>query len=183
MPLASQFHPTIRLRNFCSVIKKTFKNLKRINLCTCKQPLIMADERLDSARDNFGKCIYQLQPKTKTLVGKLERILIKLYRQNIIESPPHIYIYMLWVVKLVTVVVGNQKAPFSIATTLKCRGGRYSFPLIYIYVCVCVCVHVWVCVCVWERERETVCMYVCMYVCIINTTNKYDVSFRPYKLF
>ena len=33
-------------------------------------------------------------------------------------------------VKLVTVVEGDQKAPFSIATTLRCRGGRYSFPWI-----------------------------------------------------
>ena len=31
-------------------------------------------------------------------------------------------------VKLVTVVKGNQKAPFSIATTLKCRGEHNSFP-------------------------------------------------------
>ena len=31
-------------------------------------------------------------------------------------------------VKLVTIVKGNSKAPFSIATTLRCRGGRYSFP-------------------------------------------------------
>ena len=30
-------------------------------------------------------------------------------------------------VKLATVVKGNQKALFSIATTLRCRGGRYSF--------------------------------------------------------
>ena len=33
-------------------------------------------------------------------------------------------------VKLVTVVEGDQKVPFSIATTPKCRGGRYSFPRI-----------------------------------------------------
>ena len=30
-------------------------------------------------------------------------------------------------VKLATVVEGNQKAPFSIATTLRCRGGHYYF--------------------------------------------------------
>ena len=30
--------------------------------------------------------------------------------------------------KLATIVEGNSKAPFSIATTLMCRGGRYSFP-------------------------------------------------------
>ena len=31
-------------------------------------------------------------------------------------------------VKLATFVEGNQKAPFSIATTSRRRGGRYSFP-------------------------------------------------------
>ena len=31
-------------------------------------------------------------------------------------------------VKLATVVEGDQKAPFSIATKLRCRGGCYSFP-------------------------------------------------------
>ena len=30
-------------------------------------------------------------------------------------------------VKLATVVEGDQKAPFSIATTPRCKGGRYSF--------------------------------------------------------
>ena len=32
--------------------------------------------------------------------------------------------------KLATVVEGDQKAPFSIATTPRRRGGRYSFPWI-----------------------------------------------------
>ena len=31
-------------------------------------------------------------------------------------------------VKLATIVEGNPKVPFSIATTPRCRGGRYSFP-------------------------------------------------------
>ena len=39
-----------------------------------------------------------------------------------------IYIYKL--VKLMTVVKGDMKAPLSIATTLRCRGGHYSFPWI-----------------------------------------------------
>ena len=39
-------------------------------------------------------------------------------------------IYKVKKVKLVTVVEGEQKAPFSIATTLRSRGGRYSFPWI-----------------------------------------------------
>ena len=43
----------------------------------------MAYERSKSARDNFGKFIHQFQPETKTLIRKLERILINLYRQNV----------------------------------------------------------------------------------------------------
>ena len=35
-------------------------------------------------------------------------------------------------VKLATRVEGNPKAPFSIATTPRCRGERYSFPGLYI---------------------------------------------------
>ena len=38
-----------------------------------------------------------------------------------------IYIYISKV-KLATIVEANPKAPFSIATTPRCRGGRYSFP-------------------------------------------------------
>ena len=33
-------------------------------------------------------------------------------------------------VKLTTVVEDNPKTPFSLATTPRCRGGRYSFPWI-----------------------------------------------------
>ena len=40
-----------------------------------------------------------------------------------------IYIYI-YIVKLVTVVEGDPRAPFSIATTPRCKGGRYSFPWI-----------------------------------------------------
>ena len=36
-------------------------------------------------------------------------------------------------VNLTTIVKGDKKAPFSIATTLRCRGGRYSFPWIDMY--------------------------------------------------
>ena len=34
------------------------------------------------------------------------------------------------IIKLVTIVEGHPKAPFSIATTPRCRGGRYYFPWI-----------------------------------------------------
>ena len=33
-------------------------------------------------------------------------------------------------VKLATIVEGDPKAPFSIATTPRCRGARYSIPWI-----------------------------------------------------
>ena len=61
-----------------------------------------------------------------------------------------------------TFVEGDPKAPFSIATTPRCWGGRYSFPMsrlyiyiyIYIYVCVCVCVSVSVRLC------QSLCMLI-----------------------
>ena len=53
----------------------------------------MAYERSESSRDNFGEFIHQFQPETKTLIRKLERILIKLYRQNV-SLLSNIYIYI-----------------------------------------------------------------------------------------
>ena len=43
----------------------------------------MAYEGSESTQDNFGKFIHQFQPEIKTLIGKLERILIISYRQNV----------------------------------------------------------------------------------------------------
>ena len=37
---------------------------------------------------------------------------------------------IVWKQKVATLIKGDQKAPFSIATTTKCWGGRYSFPWI-----------------------------------------------------
>ena len=73
----------------CYVIKKklvkNFQNSFKKNntLYKSKQPLIMAYKGSESAQDNFGKFIHQFQPETKTLIRKLERILIKLYKQNV----------------------------------------------------------------------------------------------------
>ena len=36
--------------------------------------------------------------------------------------------YIVGYIKLATIAEGNPKAPFSIATTPRCRGGRHSFP-------------------------------------------------------
>ena len=44
---------------------------------------MMAYEMSEIARNNFGRFIHQFQPETKTLIRKLEKILIKLYRQNV----------------------------------------------------------------------------------------------------
>ena len=44
------------------------------------------------------------------------------------EAYPNIFHKSSNKVKLATIVEGNPKAPFSIATTPMCRGGRYSFP-------------------------------------------------------
>ena len=45
---------------------------------------MMAYEGSKSIRDNFRKFIYKFQPETKTLIMKLERILNKSYRENVI---------------------------------------------------------------------------------------------------
>ena len=44
---------------------------------------MIAYERSECARKNFGKFIYQFQPETKTLIKKLERIFLKLYLQYV----------------------------------------------------------------------------------------------------
>ena len=56
----------------------------------------MAYERSENAWDNFGKFIHQFQPETKTLIWKLERILIKLYWQNVslLFNQTCLFIYM-----------------------------------------------------------------------------------------
>ena len=49
---------------------------------------------------------------------------------NTIHLFQHSYIKVKKKVKLVTVAEGDLEAPFSIATTQRCRGGHYSFPWI-----------------------------------------------------
>ena len=85
MPSASQFYPILHLRNFVMLLKKNLKNSEKKLLqnipYTCKQSL-MVYKKSESAGNNFGKFIHQFQPETKTLIRKLEKILIKLYKQN-----------------------------------------------------------------------------------------------------
>ena len=42
----------------------------------------------------------------------------------------NMHIHIVSKVKLATLVEGDRKAPFLTATKLRCRGGRYSIPLI-----------------------------------------------------
>ena len=82
---------------------------------------MMAYERFKSGRDNFDKFIYQFQPETKTLIRKRERILRKLYRQNMSLSfnqtclneglLPN-YIYILSKEEIEGVQVSNMSAQY-----------------------------------------------------------------------
>ena len=81
---ASQFYPTLRyVILLCYKKPKNFQNSIKNTLYTCKQPLMTAYEKLESTQDNFSKFIHQFQPETKILIRKLERLLTKLYRQNV----------------------------------------------------------------------------------------------------
>ena len=57
---------------------------------------------------------------------------VRIYRQDIgMEfSIEKCAVQVISKVKLATIVEGDPKAPFSIATTPRCRGGRYSIPWI-----------------------------------------------------
>ena len=92
-----------------------------------KQPLMMAYEGYESALDDFGKIINRFQPETKTLIRKLERILIKLYWQN------------LSLIFNETCLNGRLVSNYTHTHT-----HTHTHIHIYIYVCVCVSVSVYV---------------------------------------
>ena len=75
------YWPLLIGHNSYKKLKTFLKNTHAQTIYTSKQTLMMAYKRSESARENFGKFIDEFQPKTKTLVRKLERILIKLCRQ------------------------------------------------------------------------------------------------------
>ena len=63
------------LSSFLISVLVSGRNLKKTQTSyTSKQPLMMAYEGSESARDNFGKFMHQCHPETKTLIRKLERI-------------------------------------------------------------------------------------------------------------
>ena len=85
----------------------------------------------------FGNFIHQFQSVTKTLIRKLERILIELYRQNVSLSltKTHLNERLL------------NKNPYVTHTHTHTHTHIYIY--IYIYICACVCV----CVCVLGVDR------------------------------
>ena len=65
--------------------------------------------------------------------------LVWTFLSNFFRFASNVYVYVLFDCsflhqkskkRLAPVIEGDQKAPFSIATTPRCRGGRYSFPWI-----------------------------------------------------
>ena len=57
-----------------------------------------------------------------------ERSIRERWYEKLARIVMYIYIYIYSKVKLVTVVEGDTKAPFSTTTTPRCRGGCYFFP-------------------------------------------------------
>ena len=60
---------------------------------------------------------------------------------------------------MATIVEGNPKTPFSIATTPRCRGGRNPFPWLYIYIYIYIYIYTCVCVCLLMCISVSVCDY------------------------
>ena len=71
---------------------------------------MMAYDGSESACDNFGKFIYQLQPENKILIKKLERILNKLYKQNwsLLFNEVYIHIYITDRIAIITIKNTNK---------------------------------------------------------------------------
>ena len=67
-----------------------------------------------------------MHTSTDTDINTYIYIYIYIYIQKI---PIYIYVYIIKI-KSATVVESDLKAPFSIATTSRCRGGCYSIPWI-----------------------------------------------------
>ena len=102
---------------------------------------MMAYERFESARDNFDEFIYQLRLKTKTLVRKLERTLIKLYRQNV-----SLLLNQTW--------LNEELLPNYTHTRTLTLSHTHTHIYIYIYVYIYIYIYILVCVCVCVLREE-----------------------------
>ena len=89
--------------------------------------------------DNGSGVRYQTAEKSAGFISQLEASCMSSHTEELWSNETvclwiimyiYIYIYICIKVKLATIVEDDQKACFSIATTPRCRGGRYSFPWI-----------------------------------------------------
>ena len=67
-------------------------------------------------------------PRIYLRTGKKKKVTFSRLEFKSTYKNDHIHFFLHHNKKLATIVEGNPKAPFSIATTPRCRGGRYSFP-------------------------------------------------------
>ena len=76
--------------------------------------------------------LYQFSQWSNHTVALIQLLFGSIPTLFYLTSDFHMIVILLTVskVKLATVVEGDQKAPFSTATTPRCKGGRYSFPWI-----------------------------------------------------
>ena len=100
-----------------------------------KITLMMAYGRSESAWDNFSKFIYQLQPKARTLVRKLERIVI-----NYIDKMA----FLLFNQTCLNEVLQPNSTYTHMSVEVNCS--VCACVCVCVYECMCVCVCVWVCV-------------------------------------
>ena len=93
------------------------------------------DVLADSNNHKFASSVYEKPTSNKSCLHNYHNECTQIYKLTVIKkwliepkwSPLHIH----WSIKncklLVTVVEGDPKAPFSIATKPRCREGNYSF--------------------------------------------------------
>ena len=112
-------------------LKKTMENINdgdtNCNWCAwCNHQIIgtgtggVGNERM--SRNHPNHSIVEISQNTEKSPGDLRRL-------DITQTPVKNH-QLISKVKLATIVEGDPKAPFSIATTPRCRGGRYSIPWI-----------------------------------------------------
>ena len=91
----------------------------------------------------------------------------------------YIYIYIYIYRKLPNVVKGDETTLFSIATTPKCRGGRYSFP----YMCVYIYIYIYIYIYTHTYIPIFLLIFVCLRYFIINFLEKIFLYFCTILIF
>ena len=98
---------------------KKLKKLASVCICAC------ACKKGEKATSKFKTAQPHTKKFPKTYIHAEEKKTV-IETQNHSNASAHSHAHTHH--SSLTVIEGNQKAPFSIATTLGCRGGHYSFP-------------------------------------------------------